>query len=195
MRKFLDIKEIKDLLDLSEDHPRDFALFHLAVNTGLRISDLLNLKRAPIMEDGGIVAVLRIKTKKTKAWVDHPLRNDCRDAVARYLVTRVDANPYLFPSESNNSLKRNKPMSRQSAHRTYKGYLEMMFPASVLAGASTHTLRRSMAKIIANKVGRAEAAGKFLGHKSLASTLNYIDYDSWGQKADDVVLNCELSNR
>jgi integrase len=195
MKIFLKINQITQLLHLAEQRPRDAALFHLAFCTGFRISDLLALKRTNLVDkQGDVVKVLRFKTKKTKKWLDKPLRDDCRQAIKEYLGTRKDANPYMFPpiqTKSRYGTTRG-PMSRMSAHRLYKKYLENLYDGSELAGASTHTLRRSVGKIISEKTGRIEASAKFLGHTNISSTMAYIDANSWEEKANEVALTIDI---
>lgn len=193
MRIFLEVNQIKELLELSKEHERDHALFHLAFSTGLRISDLLRLQRKALFDsDGLIVRALRVRMKKTKRPITRPLRDDCRAAVARYLETRLeDDNPYLFAQESN-SKGAKRPMTRQSAHRIYKHYLGQMFPKSMLSGAACHTIRRSAAKLISLKTGRAECAMRFLGHTNLASTMSYVDVDDFEKKANATIEDLDL---
>jgi integrase/recombinase XerD len=196
MKIFLEINQIKKWLNLSKRNPRDAALFHLAFTTGFRISDLLALRKADLVDRSGhVVKVLRFKTRKTKKWLDKPLRDDCRQVVKDYLTTRTDDNPYMFPPKQTVTrfgLNTNKPMSRMTAHRLYKWYLGYFFDESELAGAATHTPRRSMGKIISEKSGRIEPASEFLGHTNSVSTRTYIDADGHKAKADDIVMEIEL---
>jgi integrase len=200
MKIFLDVNQIKKLITLADNtrintgNGRDLVLFNLSFCTGLRISDLLQLKRVDFYDsDNEVVRNLRIRMKKTKQWIDRPLRKDCRDAVSEYLAWRHDNNPYLFPVQRKNQYPcTNSPMSRMAAHRIYKKYLGMLFPASMIVRASTHTARRSMGKIISQKSGRIEPASRFLGHKSTASTAAYIDMDGHEETANSIVTGIEL---
>jgi len=51
-----------------------------------------------------------------------------------------------------------------------------------------------MAKIISQKAGRIEPASEFLGHKSIMSTMSYIDADGHREKANEIVTSLKLSN-
>ncbi|MBN1548335.1 MAG: site-specific integrase [Syntrophaceae bacterium] len=190
MKLFLNQGNISQLLDLAKEHPRDLALFQLALSTGLRISDVLALKIHDLQgPEDAIVRILRVKTKKTKRWVDRPLRDDCRNAIQNYLETRIDNNPYLFPSKSKKQQDSGlRAMHRMSAHRIFKKYLCQIFPYDMLRGASTHSLRRSVAKLISQHAGRIEPATMFLGHHSVASTAAYIDMNSHEERANHIVL-------
>ena len=185
---FLKEDQIHQLLELSAVNQRDHALFHVALSTGFRVSDLLRIKLRDLQDsDHEVSRLMRMKMKKTKKYIERPLRDDCRAAISAYLKTREDSNPFLFRPEANNSKKSRLPMDRSSVHRVYKKYLAKMFPASLLKGASCHTTRRSVAKLISRDAGRCEPATKFLGHSSLAATMSYLDFDEFGSQADDIV--------
>lgn len=187
---FMNQKHIASLLKLSQHSPRDFALFHMALATGFRAGDLLNLKRFDIAPNVGdnVLESIKIKMQKTGRTVERKLPPACREALVRYLETRIDDSPFLFHSESNNSMDRQGPMNRSSLHRLYKMYLSQIYPApGELRGNACHVTRRSVAKIISDQAGRIEPASRFLGHTSISSTVAYLDMDSYGKQADDIV--------
>jgi integrase len=192
---FLREEQIRQLIDLAKNSARDFALFHVMAATGLRASDIVRIKRTDVVEpDGSVVRSLRIRMKKTKKFIERVLRDDTRAAIAAYLkVSRIS--DYLFQSKATN--RRSyvcSPMNRKSIHLIMKRYLRLLFPESELRGASSHVLRRSVAKLISVKCGRIEPAARFLGHRSLSSTLSYIDYEGYDSRADEAVQSLDLSN-
>jgi integrase len=184
---FMDERKIEALLRLSRPRPRDHAVFHMALATGFRAGDLLNLRRWDIATQLGVPSSIKIKMQKTGKMVERRLSIACRGAIERYLATRIDNNPFLFVSESNNSLGREEAMNRSSLHRLYKAYLGMIFSEEELKGNACHTTRRSVAKLISDKAGRIEPATRFLGHVSAANTAAYLDMDSYGRQADEIV--------
>lgn len=185
---FLKEDQIHKLLELSAVNPRDHALFHVALSTGFRVSDLLRIKLRDLQDsDHEVSRLVRMKMKKTKKFIERPLRDDCRAAIASYLKTREDSNPFLFRPEANNSKKSRLPMDRSSVHRVYKKYLEKLFSRQDLRGNSCHTTRRSIAKLISDKSGRIEASSSFLGHRSIAATTAYLNMDEFKQQADEIV--------
>ena len=187
---FLTAEQINRLLRLAEPQARDHALFHVALSTGFRVSDMVRIRKNDLFDsDGGIVRSIRMKMQKTGVYVERPLRNDCRAAIAKYLLMRIDKNPYLFCAESNNQQRGVKPLDRSSVHRIYRKYLELMFLKSELRGNSCHITRRSMAKLISLKAGRIEPVTEWLGHSTVASTMHYIDRDSFSRQADDIVAS------
>lgn len=187
MKLFLDEGHIQQLLRNSYPFPRDHALFHLALATGFRAGDLLALKREDIAPYGTVSCFLLIKMQKTGKMVERELPAACRAALRNYLERRVDTNPYLFVSESNNSRDKDKPLNRSSLQRIIKSYLRAWFTEEELRGNACHVTRRSIAKIISDKAGRIEPASRFLGHTSIANTVAYLDMDQYGKQADEIV--------
>ncbi len=71
-----------------------FSLLKLMASTGLRVSDIVRLQRAQILDsDGQVVRALRIKMAETERWIDRSLREDARETVRDYLATRNDSYP------------------------------------------------------------------------------------------------------
>jgi len=191
---FLSEDKIKTLMNLAQKDPRDYALIRLMATTGLRVSDIVQLRRDQLIDsDSEIVRILRVKMKKTERWIERALRDDARDAVKSYLETRQDSYPWLFISQS----RRTKflvagPLTRSAVHLIIKKYLRMLFNDSVLQQTSTHVLRRSIAKLINRKTGRIETAQEWLGHSSTAHTRAYIDAEDIKEKANGVVAGLDI---
>ena len=68
----------------------------------------------------------------------------------------------------------------------------MIHPASLIQGAATHVLRRSIAELINRKTGRIETAQEWLGHSSTAHTRAYIDAEDYREKANGVVAGLDI---
>lgn len=183
---FLTEKQIYKLLDLSKSSPRDNCLFEVALCTGFRSGDLANLRVSDVW-DGKPLAFLRITMSKTGKTVERHLTQRCQGSIWRYIMnSRVSDSPFLFCSESNRR-GYNQPLNRKSVYRIFKKYLGKICTPAELRGNGCHTTRRSMAKIISDKTGRIEPASRWLGHRSIAVTTAYLDMDSYGKMADDVV--------
>jgi integrase len=191
---FMTEQDIKTLMTLAQKEPRDCALLRMMASTGLRVSDLVGLRRGQMIDsDGQMVRTIRVKMAKTEKWIDRALREDARKAVSEYLKTRRDSYAWLFISQS----RRTKfhvpgPLTRSAAHLIVKKYLTMIYPASLVQGTATHVLRRSIAKLINRKTGRIETAQEWLGHTSTAHTRAYIDAEDYREKANDVVAGLDI---
>jgi integrase len=186
--------DIKTLMTLAKQHPRDYALLRIMASTGLRIGDICRLRRDQMIDsDRQIVRTLRIRIEKTDRWIVQTLRQDAREAIKAYLDTREDSYPWLFISQSSRSQYFvDGPLTRGAAHLIMKRYLTMIYPASLIRGAATHVLRRSIAKLISRKTGRIETVQEWLGHSSLAHTRVYIDADDYREKATEVVEKLDI---
>lgn len=188
--KFLTEIEIHRLLSLAELNKRDLALLYLAASTALRSSDLLRVKVSDVIDqDGDIIRMLRLKMKKTGRYIERPLREDCRNAIREWLGSRDDSNPYLFCSMNNGYLGTRRPINRAQYHRAMKKYLGLMYSQSELQGCSTHTLRRSVAKLVHNLTGKIVVAQQILGHSSPVHTIRYLDPEEIQATANKVVLD------
>jgi integrase len=126
-------------------------------------------------------------------WIDRSLREDAREAIQDYLATRDDSYPWLFISQSRRT-KFHLPghLTRSAAHHIVKKYLSMIYPASLIQGAATHVLRRSVAKLINRKTGRIEPAQEWLGHTTPANTRAYIDAENYRDKANGIVKDLDI---
>jgi integrase len=191
---FMTEQDIKTLMTLAKKQPRDHLLFRLMACTGLRVSDLVRLRRDQMVEKNGhIITVLRVKMKKTDKWIERALREDTREALLQYMGARHDTLPWLFISQSRRTKFHTPgPLTRSAAHLIVKKYLKMLYPESLIQGTSTHVLRRSIAKIINRKTGRIETAQEWLGHTSTAHTRIYIDAEDYRDKANGVVAALDI---
>lgn len=185
---FLNETRIHEILELARPVPRDFALLHMAACTAMRSSDLLNIKIKHMFDnDGDIIRVLRLKMIKTKKWIERPLRDDCRAAVRNWLGSRNDKNSWLFCALKPDR-DANQPLHRVSYRRIIRRYLKVLYHESALQGCATHTLRRSIAKVVYKKTGEIAVAQSLLGHTSPAPTIRYLDPKEIKETADKVVL-------
>ncbi len=193
-KPFMTEQDIKTLMTLAKKEQRDNALLRLMASTGLRVSDLVRLRRDQLIDsDVHVVQVLRVKMKRTGKWIDRALRDDTREAVAQYLKTRQDSHPWLFISQSRRTKFHTPgPLTRSAARLIVKKYLTMIYPASLIQGTATHVLRRSIGKLINRKSGRIETAQEWLGHTSTAHTRAYIDAEDYGEKANGVVAGLDI---
>jgi integrase len=143
--------------------------------------------------DGQIVRVLRVKMAKTDKWIERSLRDDAREAVKAYLATRQDSHPWLLISQSpRTKFDTPGPLTRSAAHLIIKKYLRMIYLASLIQGAATHVLRRSIAKLINRKTGRIKTAQEWRGYANTAHTRAYIDAEDYREKANGVVASLDI---
>jgi integrase len=184
---FLSAQEIHQLLDIARRcSPRDHAIFYLMSSTGLRESDALGIKRHEILSDGTIVSSLRLRMKKTGKIVERKLTKATQDALMAHLKI-APRSQWLFPGES-----AHMPLSRRTLHRVFKRHLRILFGDGVsLQGSSTHTMRRSVAALVADNRD-IQSAAYFLGHTSIANTIRYLSKKKMALNVDSALEEIEL---
>lgn len=154
------IEEIKSLL--KERSQRDYFLFFMGINTGLRVSDLLNLKVKDVRNKTHIT-IKEEKTDKTKRFPLYTIQND----IEAYIKSMKDSS-YLFPSrERNNGVR---PLSR---HQAWK-ILSDVGKVAGLDEIGTHTLRKTFGYHFYQKTKDVAMLQELFNHSSPSVTLKYI---------------------
>jgi integrase/recombinase XerD len=174
--KVLSIAEIDRLLQLAESEVeldsasaaqqamshRLYVLLELLYATGMRVSELVSLKRAQVMRDAGF---LTIRGKGNKERIV-PLTDRARDAVRAYLATLEPGSPWLFPSGGEAGY-----LSRQVFARELKG---LAARAGISAARiSPHVLRHAFASHLLAGGADLRVVQTLLGHADIATTQIY----------------------
>lgn len=167
---------------LKSNNLRDYALFILGINSGLRISDLLTLQVSDVLDDKGkIKERITLREKKTNKLKDFPLGETSKKALKEYLAT---SNPVLalFPSR-----KGNRAITRQQAHRILSQAARSI---GIQEAIGTHSLRKTFgyhAFLAGVDITRIQ---RLLNHSSPSVTLAYIGITQ--DDLDEVYLNLNL---
>ena len=119
IRDLKKIETIKKLL--RQQNLRDYCLFVVGINSGLRISDLLKLRISDVFEKGKPKDRILIREKKTNKLKDFPLTNNAKSALIEYLKTRnYKDNEPLFLSRKNKGF-----LLRQQAYKILNNVAKM----------------------------------------------------------------------
>ncbi|MDG1482117.1 MAG: site-specific tyrosine recombinase XerD [Myxococcota bacterium] len=138
---------------------RDAAMLELLYATGLRVSELINVKQEN-WHDGWLV--VRGKGGKERLV---PYGDQAGDLVAKYLRSRLHQdNPYLFLSS------RGAPMTRQNFWERVKRYAKQ---AGIGKSVSPHTLRHAFATHLLMHGADLRAVQVMLGHSDITTTEIY----------------------
>jgi len=137
---------------------RDRAMLELLYATGLRVSELVGLRRDQ-WHDGWVV----VSGKGGKERLV-PYGDDAGAAVMRYLSTRSDANPSMFLTV------RGQAMTRQNFWTRLKRYV---LKAGVRQSVSPHTLRHAFATHLLVHGADLRAVQTMLGHSDISTTEIY----------------------
>ncbi|MEK4886416.1 site-specific integrase [Bacillus sp. FSL W8-0223] len=138
---------------------RDYILFLIGINTGLRIGDLLKLKVSDVRRKKKIV-IQEGKTKKPRMI---NLTN-IYDEVQEYVKT-VDSE-WLFPSR-----KGDKPITPTQAYRQLNKAAEMV---DITEGIGTHTMRKTFGYWFYKQTKDVAKLQAILNHSHPSITLRYI---------------------
>jgi integrase len=138
---------------------RDYILFLIGINTGLRVSDLLNIKIKDIKNKKRIT----IKEGKTDKPRTIQLTN-IYEELNNYIKT-LDNTEWLFPSR-----KGDKPISRIQAYRQLNEGAKMCDIESV----GTHTMRKTFGYWFYKQTKDVAKLQLILNHAHPSITLRYI---------------------
>lgn len=163
---------------------RDNMLFIVGINFGLRVSDLLTLRFADLLDDEGrfreSFAILEKKTAKTRNVARNryiAINDAVMDAVLLYLdhTPGVTLSDYLFRSEGNRGKNTNQPLHRSTVDRIMRKWQEELGLSEHLA---THSLRKTFGYHQMMQGGNSERTllllQKMFGHSSATQTMQYI---------------------
>lgn len=140
---------------------RLYVLLELLYATGMRVSELVSLKRAAVMRDA---TFLTIRGKGNKERVV-PVNDRARDAVRAYLAT-LEAGPWLFPASSEEGY-----LSRQVFARELKGLAGSAGISS--ARVAPHVLRHAFASHLLAGGADLRVVQTLLGHADISTTQIY----------------------
>lgn len=177
------IEAMKKLLKGS--NLRDYVLFTLGINSGLRVSDLLKLQITDVKDEKGRVKDrITIREKKTGKAKTFPFSDTVIKALKEYLGENKagDEDTALFPSR-----KGGEPITRQQAYRILNDAAKAV---GIKDKIGTHTLRKTFgyhAYMSGVDITRIQA---LLNHSSPRETLRYIGITQ--DELDDVYLNLNL---
>jgi len=168
--KVLSIAEVDRLLqtaeaeaEVAEDEGpvRLYVMLELLYATGLRVSELVALKRSAVMRDAGFITVIG-KGRKERVV---PLTDRARDAVRNW-VGRLPPGALLFPAGGESG-----HVARQVFARDIKGLAARCGIAS--ARVSPHVLRHAFASHLLTGGADLRVVQTLLGHADIATTQIY----------------------
>ena len=150
---------------------RDHALLLLALQTGLRASELVNLNCGDVVFGTGAHVRCTGKGRKERCT---PLRRDTAKLLQEWIRDRRGNNGPLFPSIRGDRLSRD---ALEHLVRKYCSTASHICPSFIGKHVTPHTLRHSTAmELLHHGVDQAVIA-LWLGHESVETTQIYIHAD------------------
>ncbi len=138
--------------------------------SGMRVGEIASLTVSDVMNmDGSVKAEVRLTAEQTKGRQPRTvfLPQKLRDELAAYLALRTDAKPHhpLFVTAGRKAFSANV----MAQHFHY------LFKHAGIAGASSHSMRRTFITTLATKGIGVRVLASLAGHRSIAVTQRYID--------------------
>ena len=181
IRDLKKIETIKKLL--KQQNLRDYCLFVIGINSGLRISDLLKLTVSDVIDGNKLKDRIRLREKKTNKFKDFPLSEKSKSALKEYLKTReYNENEPLFISRKNKGF-----LLRQQAYKIINNVAKEV---GIKEKIGTHTLRKTFGYHAYNNGYDITLIQKLFNHSSPSVTLRYIGITQ--DELDNVYLSLDL---
>lgn len=170
----LDTEEMKRLLSFpsGDNHlaVRDKAILEFLYATGVRISELISVKRKDLMPE---VELVRVIGKRQKERII-PIGAVAIKAIDKYLK---ESRPKLANENSRDFLflnHRGKPFSRMGLWKILRKYVIL---AGIKKKVSPHTIRHSFATHLLDGGADLRAVQEMLGHADISTTQIYTHLD------------------
>lgn len=140
---------------------RLYVLLELLYATGMRVSELVSLRRAAVMRDASFLTITGKGNKERIV----PVNDRARDAVKSWLAILEPA-PWLFPANGEDGY-----LSRQVFARDLKGLAERAGIAS--SRVAPHVLRHAFASHLLAGGADLRVVQTLLGHADISTTQIY----------------------
>ena len=182
--KVLSIAEVDKLLTTAEAEAnanaspqkqaaalRLYLLLELLYATGMRVSELVSLKRSAVMRDASFLTITGKGNKERIV----PVNDRARDAIKTYLKT-LDPGPWLFPASGADGY-----LARQVFARDLK---ELAGRAGISSTrVAPHVLRHAFASHLLHGGADLRVVQMLLGHADISTTQIYTHVDGSRLKA------------
>jgi integrase len=182
-----DLAAVEAALLQSKRPHRDACLFALGVETGLRISELLSIKFSDVFDAEGrvrdvlIIEKAHCKGKQRRREIPlSPVAKTfiCRATSEAFVLRRSMPHDSLFAAYNHSG-----PISRQQAYKVFSAALQA---AGITKTRGCHTMRKTFATLLLEKVEVEYRAGRLrvfpllavqlgLGHQDLKTTQRYLE--------------------
>ncbi|MFA5126520.1 MAG: tyrosine-type recombinase/integrase [Patescibacteria group bacterium] len=146
---------------------RNRAMLETLFATGMRISELLSLRREQLDASGRIYIMGKGKKQRFVYLTPRSIKY-----LHNYLNTRTDNSPFMFvPYRGRNNPERAKRISPNYLQYKIKRYRELL---GINIPISAHSLRHGFATYLAENGANPAAIQILLGHESLDTTTRYV---------------------
>lgn len=158
IRSIAKIEEVKEVL--REQSERNYFLFVMGINSGLRISDMLKLKVSDVRGKTHI----KLQEEKTEKFKRFKINASLQKEIERYIEGMED-DDYLFPSRTGDA-----PITRIQAYRI----LNQAADKVGLEEIGTHTMRKTFGYHFYQKTKDVALLQEIFNHSAPSVTKRYI---------------------
>ena len=168
----IEIRKVLDYVATRKHSERNRAMIFTIFNTGMRVSEVANLRFNDVVDsEGAVRREIRLNAEDTKTkdarvvFVNDKLHKELTRYVKLYKPSNT--NVKFFYSQ--------KRASDGYSPNTLAQFFHYLFNRAGIAGASSHSGRRSFITNLANKGVGVRVIMGLRGHRALSSVQCYID--------------------
>ena len=174
--RYLTREQLAQLRMLHEGKILDRTIIEVLYTTGVRVIELVNMKRAAINWNERSILIPGGKGRRERLVF---FTRECAEHLKRHLENNAYASPYIFVSPLNHP----KPYSTDTIRQRFEGYSKR-----IGFKITPHYLRHTFAAHLAQKGMPPEHIQQLLGHSSIDTTRIYArlydharkeQYDEW----------------
>ena len=174
---FLNYNDLDKLLNTpnlnTQEGKRDALIMEMLYSTGIRVSELVNIKLKDINQSDQTIIILGKGNKERYVYYG----SKCKELLDLYLKDN-QTNEYLFTNKHNNKL--NDRMVRMILEKNTR-------LAGLKVRVTPHTLRHTYATHMLNEGADLKSVGDLLGHENLSTTQIYTHVSN--ERLRNVYLN------
>lgn len=145
---------------------RNYIYFRLALDTGLRLNELINIKVKNIDLENNLIEVTVTKTDKDRVVV---FSSKTKILLTTFIYAYVDDNKYLFFN-----FKNGKKLSKSTIHSMTFSLKKKL---GIKENFNPHSWRHTFATSFVRKNGNIAILKELLGHSNVRTTQKYLHFD------------------
>ena len=164
--RVLSVEEMSQLLKLPADRKlalRDATVLELLYAAGLRVSELISLKKSDINLEAGFLVASGKRSKERMV----PIGTYAREVLKLYLEQMKPKGPFLFPN------RKGVAMTRQAVWRLVRRYGLLLQQGAL----HPHVLRHTFATHLLEGGADLRSVQVLLGHEDISTTQIYTHVD------------------
>ncbi|RYG71913.1 integrase [Lentibacillus lipolyticus] len=165
---YLDKRQLAELKEYLKDNTRERAMIEMMYTTGVRISELLNIRMEDIKWQSKQIWIRKGKGKKQRFAL---FNTECAARVTDYLNERDIESDYVFVNPQG------RPLSRVYIEQIFRGYSEKLG-----FRVTPHTLRHTFAAHLAEEGMPQSYIQELLGHVNINTTRIYTRLNEKARK-------------